>query len=298
MLNMSKLINETLKNKIDWEGIKNTSIIRTINNNEYDVNVIIPFKGRYNFLNPVIDSFLKSFSFYNEISEIKKKFILTVVEHDVEPYGLDYMVDSQNYMWSSWGIFNQFNRSFCFNFGFKFSNKSKYYLLHDVDVVVQKDYFVRLFKNLKNFKCIQSYGNRHIWYMSEKLTQSLLKSEIDVELITKDNHDVSPPHLTGSKGGSIFLDYETFFNVGGFDPELFCGYAAEDQFFWEKCLTFLGSIGYCDDPIIDIFHMNHPPTSNTNPLLYEMEEHLHEFNRMSHEDKITFINFKKNILNE
>ena len=48
------------------------------------------------------------------------------------------------------------------------------------------------------------------------------------------------------------LKKELFEEVGGFDPEIFWGYAAEDQFFWEKINT-ISEVSYADNPIINMF---------------------------------------------
>ena len=102
----------------------------------------------------------------------------------------------------------------------------------------------------------------------------------------------------GSKGGSILVEREFYYELGGFDPELFWGYAAEDQIFWDKAITLLGEVSYADNPPIDIFHMWHPPTHATNPLLYEMEEYMLQFRNMKKKERMNFLNLKKELFKD
>lgn len=280
------------KNKINWEEIYNKSINNLIDGEECDINVVVGFRGRHNFILPLIDSFNSAFEYYNNISETKKKFVLTFVEHDYKPNNIDKINKKANYFWSLGNVHEQFNRSFCFNYAFKYSNNSKYYLLHDLDILVKKNFFIELFENLGEAKCLQSYGNRHIWYMSKELTEKFLNKEISIDDIDKTHREVSAPEFKNSKGGSILVEKDTYKKVGGFDPELFWGYAAEDQMFWQKVLFLFGDIKYSDNPCIDMFHMWHEPTHNTNPLINVMNNSLLEFNTISADDKIKFLNAK------
>ena len=88
-----------------------------------------------------------------------------------------------------------------------------------------------------------------------------------------------------------------FEEVGGFDPELFWGYAAEDQFFWEK-VNNVSQVGFADNPLIDMFHMWHPPSYTTNPLLHSMERDWIVFKDLNAEEKMEIIKLKKELYAE
>ena len=45
-----------------------------------------------------------------------------------------------NYIWSRGNVSEFYNRSFTYNFGVKYSNKAKYYILHDLDILVKPNY--------------------------------------------------------------------------------------------------------------------------------------------------------------
>jgi hypothetical protein len=196
-----------------------------------------------------------------------------------------------------------YSRSFAYNFGVKYSNKAKYYLLHDLDILVKENFFEELYKNLKNSRCMQTYGKRRVLYLSQTLTPKVINKEVDFNFFNENSPDVSLPMYAGqpalgSKGGSIIIERELYYEIGGFDPEVFWAYAAEDQMFWDKAMTVLGEVDYADNPPIDIFHMWHPPTSMTNPLVYEMENYMLQFRNMKKKDRFRVLEIQKNNLKD
>lgn len=284
------IFNDCLNRRFSYKEIKEQSKIDLLDDFKYNINVIVGFRNRTKFLKPLINSFK------NAIKNSSKKICLTFVEHDVEPKHQSLLNNEVNYIWTLGNNVSQYSRSFAYNFGVKYSNRADYYLLHDVDILVKKNFFTELEENLNSFRCLQPYGNRHILYMSEELTNNVIdgKQSIDDESIKS---NVSAPDLKGSKGGSILISRDLFFEVGGFDPEIFWGYAAEDQLFWDKVST-ITNIGYADNPSIDMFHMWHEPMSFTNPFLFLMDKYMYEFRSMNHENKMCFLNMKNQFLND
>lgn len=293
-----KNIFETLeKNKFSYKEIREKSDISLIDDNEYDMNVIIGFQGRQEFFAPLIESFEKAFKYYKNIDS-SKTFCFTFVEHDLFPNSKHLLENKVNYIWTPGNVSDKYSRSFAYNFGVKYSNKAKYYLLHDIDILVKENFFEELYTNLKDFKCMQTYGRRRVLYLSKELTPKVISKEVDFSTFDENTPDVSLPMFAGkpalgSKGGSIVVERELYYEIGGFDPELFWGYAAEDQMFWHKAETLLGEIIYADNPPIDIFHMWHPPTYSTNPLVYEMENYMHQFNGMKKKDRFNYLEIQK-----
>jgi hypothetical protein len=289
------ILNVCLNNKFSYEDIKSKSRISLLNTNDVFINVIVGFRNRGEFLEPLIDSFNDAISFYKSHSD--NDVCLTFVEHDYEPRYESLLIQKVNYLWSPGNITSQYSRSFAYNFAQKYSNAAKFYLFHDLDILVKKDFFLEVLENLNGSKCLQPYGNRHVLYMSKELTDKVINKKLDINQLHKYHEGVSPPNQTGSKGGSIFVEKETFEQVGGFDPEIFWGYAAEDQMFWDK-VSAITNIGYADNPSIEMYHMWHPPTEGTNPLLFYMENMMVQFRNMNMEEKINFLNMKKEYLNE
>lgn len=290
------------KNKFFYKSIREKSYVSLLDNKEYDVNVIIGFRGRKEFLTPLIESLQDAFLYYKKINP-STTFCLTFVEHSEKSECKHDLVDITNYLWTPGNVVEQYSRSFAYNFGVKYSNKAKYYLLHDLDILVKKNFFEELFQNLNNSKCIQPYGKRRVLYLSQELTRKVIDKEVDYNNLNEDSKDVFPPmfngkpHL-GSKGGSVFIERDLFFEIGGLDPELFWGYAAEDQMLWDKIITIIGEVDYADNPPIDMFHMWHPPTFMSNPLVYEMENYMMQFRNMKKKDRVKFLEIKKELFNE
>ena len=293
---MENLKNKINTRKINYQHIKNeeSHVLLFDENKEYDVNVIIGARGRKEFLSPLFESFKKA------IEHSDKSICFTIVNHAHYPEHLKFCKKNKiNYLWTKGNVVDQYSRCFAYNFGVKFSNKAKYYLLHDLDILVKENFFDEIFENLGESKCMQSYGARRVLYLSEELAQKVINGEVDYNKFDVDSDDVSLPMYNGkpalgSKGGSVFIEHNLFYDVGGFDPELFWGYAAEDQFFWEKVKN-VSEITYADNPVIDMFHLWHPPSFSTNPLLYDMENDWKHFNSLNKEQKLEIIKLKKEL---
>lgn len=290
-------------NKFNYEDIKSKSYINLISPPiEMDINVIIGFRGRKEFISPLAESFYKAFSYYNEKNE-NKNFCLTFVEHSDSPEHKDLLDGNENYLWTPGNVSGVYSRSFAYNFGVKYSNKAKYYLLHDLDILVKENFFEELYQNLKGSRCMQTYGKRRVLYLSQELTPNIINKELDFNTFNESTPGVSLPMYAGkpalgSKGGSIIIERDLYYEIGGFDPEIFWGYAAEDQMFWDKALTLLGEVNYADNPPIDIFHMWHPPTSMTNPLVYEMENYMLQFRNMKKKDRFKLLEIKRELFKD
>ena len=109
-----------------------------------------------------------------------------------------------------------------------------------------------------------------------------------IERVTEENKK----NTTQPKGGSIFVEWELFYDIGGYDSSLFFGYAPEDKMFWSKLEVF-SKIESCINPSIEMFHMNHKPTHLSNPLLDNMEKDYKYFLDLSIEEKKIFLNILK-----
>ena len=295
---MKNIFEALEQNKFSYGNIRKSSHVSLLDEEEFDMNVIVGFRGRQEFLIPLIESFERAFE-YHKNKYGSKTFCFTFVEHDERANGKELLEGKVNYLWTPGNVVDKYSRSFAYNFGVKYSNKAKHYLLHDLDILVKENFFEELFSNLKDSRCMQTYGKRRVLYLSQELTPKVIAKEVDFNSFDESTPDVSLPMFAGrpalgSKGGSIVVERELYYEVGGFDPELFWGYAAEDQMFWNKTITKLGEIDYADNPPIDIFHMWHPPTFNTNPLVYEMENYMHQYNGMKKKDRFRYLEIQKN----
>ena len=93
------------------------------------------------------------------------------------------------------------------------------------------------------------------------------------------------------------IDRELFFEVGGYDPELFLANSPEDIFFWNKVDT-IDKMHISDNPDIEIYHMNHRPTYYDNPLIDDMKDIHFTFMNISKEEKEEIVKIKSELIKE
>lgn len=292
-------LQELIKSReINYNKIKeNSQVILCGSDVEYDYNVIIGCRGRTEFM-PILHK-----SFEEAMLNSDKKICFTVVEHSTNPEHRKYCIENNiSYLFTTGNITEQYSRSFAYNFGFLYSNKAKYYIMHDLDILVKSNFFNEIEANLSHTpsECMQTYGGRRVLYMNQEVSHQVIFNKRDYNTFTQNTPGISLPMYNGqpalgSKGGSILISRELFAKIGGFDPELFWGYAAEDQFFWHKA-EIVSKVTYADNPLIDMFHMWHPPSHITNPHLYEMENQWCNFRDMKKKDKLEIIELKKSLL--
>lgn len=167
----------------------------------------------------------------------------------------------------------QFNRSLGFDMSVLYGPKTKNYLFMDSDLLVPHEFWKKLGKNIKGHEiAIQPFAHRAVFYMTEELSRELMKKpNLDIstiECVSKNGHFGG----RGAKGGATYMSYDNFMRIGGFDPQIFWGYAPEDQLFWRK-MEAEGGLGYADEPAIDLLHLWHPPAVNTNPYHDQMSHY-------------------------
>jgi hypothetical protein len=296
MLSYREIIEVYEKNKINYEDIRNLCEFNIVNNENVDVSIIIPVKGREDFNDPLTKSLISAMEFYKE-----KKYSITFVEHSEFPSHKKLCEGKTNHIWIKKHKEEPFNKCLAMNVGFLFSNKSLFYLFHDVDLLVKKDFFYDIFRNLSRVgdNCVlQSFGGRKVAVMNQELSESVINN---IERINTLN--IGSPECVystpGAPGGSIFISHDNLYKLGGFDAEFFHSYSFEDAFFYHKAELMVRIQG-CDFPWIDVFHMEHPRKNGAdNPDIRNHKFLNDSFMRMLHEDKIKIIihisnNFKKN----
>lgn len=230
---------------------------------------IMPCRGRFPLLNATLQRFKEE-----ETSECRQ---ILLVEHSEDPSYKDYALQ-QGVAWlyvplttTSVPPLSQFNRGLCFDLGFLYGVPASYYLCHDNDLLVPENFWSKLTLNLnrKPYQVLQTYSDRFVWQTNPQVSQRLID---DPSWFTNGftvEKDCSQNGV-GAKGGSLTISREAYLAVGGHDPHLFYGYAAEDAFFWAK-VQLLYEIGYGDDPRIPLTHLWHPNAASTNPQKHPMD---------------------------
>lgn len=286
---MDTILDKIKNNFIDYDEIIKTSVVDILYPiGEYDINVVVPVRNRLGFLAPLLKSLSRA-------DKAGLSIEVTVVEHDrVSRHRHTALMHGVNYIFIQ--AEGAFNKCEAFNVGVIVAPKSKYIVLHDLDCMVQKNFFLGILENMKAKKteAVQSYYNRSPVYCDHILTPDIICGNIDVNEL----HIGSPHTFVGSgkaPGGSITITRELFFRIGGFDAELFTGYAPEDQFFWDK-MAFYTRVGECDEPMVNVFHLCHELTLNTNPKLKDMIKVTGRFEELDRDMQECIIEYKRNLL--
>lgn len=260
------------KFNINWDG-------------ETKYGIVIPVRGREQFLPLLLDSFKKT----NHYS-----YTITVVEHSDTPIhehtcarpDINYIhIPAHN---------KPFNKCLAMNIGVIASCPASYYIFHDLDCLVQRNFLENLdaFIDVNDAEAVQTFRKRRLLYCSQELTDRLLGFVTDVNDLDINSTGVSVGN-EGAPGGSILVSSALFFAVGGFDPELFWTYAPEDDFFLHK-LTTLSTFYSCHSN--ELYHMYHPSSVNTNPDLKRMVALNDKFKALSLQNKEDVIEYKRKLI--
>lgn len=293
MFSFSQIVQEYEKNKIDYNELKKSLEFNLIDTKEVDVSIIIPVKGRENFNSTLVDHLISAIEFNKE-----KSYSITFVEHSEESTHRELCKDKTNHIWIKKTANQFFNKCLAMNVGALFSNKAKYYLFHDIDLLFTKDFFLNIFENLSIIpatSALQTFAGRRVVVMDKDLTGMIISKQKTIDEVIPGN-SISYYSMPGAPGGSIFISKESFLNLGGFDAEFFHSYSCEDAFFYHKA-EITGGIQGCDNPPIEVFHMEHPRTNGSdNPDKLHQSILNSSFKNLPLEDKIKFIDTISNNL--
>lgn len=191
----------------------------------------------------------------------------------------------------------QFNKALCYDKAFLYGTPASWYLFHDNDVLVPKDFWKKLDENVSRAKSqfIQPYTNRCLInlkpHISEVIRDNL--SLVD-EPVTEDMYYERHP---GAPGGSLYLTRQRYLEAGGHDPNYCWGYGPEDALFYHK-LSLFEEIAFADDPPIEMLHLWHPSAAPNSLFRNEMDYFVKKiYIEMPLEQKMLHIQEKQKILN-
>lgn len=255
---------------------------------QYHISIVIPVRNRLSFLKPLI------LTLKNAIKKSGNKINITIVEHSTESiFKKDCKEMNIGYYWIKADVNEPFNKCLCHNIGAILNKNSNYYLFHDLDCLVYDDFFNNINKTLINKKAlaIQTFKDRRVLYLNNELTNKIITNDLTVNDISIDDELIIKSDI-GAPGGSIMVNGDLFFNIGGYDPELFFGYSPEDRFFWNKLELFTSIHSSTNE----VLHMFHERMDETNNYLKEMNDILANFNNTTDNDKMDYINFKKDLI--
>jgi len=260
-------------NMVNYDILRNDIIG---NKEECDISVIVPVRGRKQFVGPLIRSLKETEKEDNDI-------VITIVEHS-ERSEMGFVTDhGVSHIHIACGRDDPFNKCLAMNVGALFSAKAQYFLFHDVDLIVRSDFFLNIDKNVEKKKCkaIQTFDKRRVLNCPSMLTEDIIKDKVNFDDFKEGWRGIYDHGRYGAPGGSIMVDKDTFFRVGGYDPELWHSFSPEDLFFWDKVSIFT-KMEICDNPVNDIYHLHHPLQQHTNPDFKDM---MALYKRWYHLDK-------------
>ena len=249
------------------------------NTNSKKINVVIGVKGRESYLKATIKYLNNSIKY----SGLEDQINIIICEHDFKPYYKLFCEENKiDYGFIDLNKSNtdvMYSRALVYNMSVKCFPRSEWWLLHDSDLLVPETFFNELKPLMDNSKTwIQPYANKMVLNISPEHTLLLQQNDdyicdLDVELLP-----YTQKNLSGAVGGSLLIKHDLFYEVGGYDHELFYGYAAEDAIFWfkleclyqkiENCKTWychFGSAEYADK--INMYHQWHKPETTKNPFI-------------------------------
>jgi hypothetical protein len=267
--------------------------MKAIERPSIDFSIIMPCRGRFPLLNATLQRLKEE-----KTTQYTTEIIL--VEHSESPMYKDYALQ-KGITWIYVPLVGpatspqgQFNRGLCFDIGFLYGPRAKYYICHDNDLLVPTDFWSKLQENLvrTQTKVLQTYSDRFVWQTSQEISQQLIENPSWFhEKFHLETHCTR--NAPGAKGGSLTISHDAYLKVGGHDPHLFFGYAAEDSFFWSK-LEQKYTIGFGEQPRIPLIHLWHPNAAVLNPYKEMMDILFHVFHSLSKEQKDIYIEHKSN----
>jgi len=323
-MSLNTLIQQKEEYSINYKNIisNENTIINFVDNSISDINIFLPIKNRIPHIKSTIYFLKRAIDFCrNKALKIK----IYILENDNHPHLKKYAEEDNNinYLFIPLNISqSQENiaKSLLFNIGYKLSNRSKWNIFHDSDIIVPNYFFNHLEQYMSNNpNWIQPFATKRVIHINENLTNKILNDPSignNIELNWKNNkNEFSYKHKAGAPGGSIVIRNDVFENIGGYDPELFHGYAPEDAFIWMKLESYTNSIQsipnvignamnihkngaiYCDNPPIYLYHLNHIPNYSRHDKL-NMSDCLHNLAIITAEEKKKFLEKCKEIFNK
>jgi hypothetical protein len=293
--------------KLDKSNINYKKLLTNKNNviqsDPVDVSIIIGTKDRDRYLKKCLDYLKYSLS----QSSINAKII--VVQHDKRPTHRDMSLKAEcSYVFlplDSTDTDGLYSRALAYNVGVFANVNAEYFIFHDIDTLFPHDYFKQYEEHYlkKGIKWLQNFNGKSLYCMNKDQSEYVFNLNGIANLYAIPGVVKGGP---GAAGGSLTCSRELFFKVGGYDPEVFWGWAPEDSMFWTKLLCMVRETGpirnchtyanelewvYADNPPLRLYHLFHDPVPNTK--WGEMQEIHDAFWALEYEDKMKYIEKKK-----
>ena len=255
----------------------------------YDYVIIIPYRKRFDNLRITYESVKRS------IVNTDIRVHCIVCEHSEIPEADIFCKDNGiEYIYIPMVNGSMFNKSLLFDLAVICGIPSTGYICHDVDVFIPIDFWHRVEVNRihQNVKILQTFADRRINYLNQTSTSELHNG-------TKKYSEVTDVDLThkgyGAWGGSIYIDRDAYFKIGGYDSWFFSGHSPEDQSIITKINLKEYKIGFCNSPGIELYHQWHENISLLNKDIDTMRE-IWEYMKRNTEFTLIYIQDKQRVM--
>jgi predicted glycosyltransferase involved in capsule biosynthesis len=303
--NLEFFLDQIGKKKVNYKKLLSSSY-NLIDNSPVEISLIIGTKGRDKYLKKCLDYF----NFAISQSSIKAKAV--VVQHDKHPTQRELAINGNaSYVFISLDDTDtegQYSRALAYNVGYFANPNAEYLIFHDIDTLFPHDYFKSFEKDYlrgKGIRWLQNFYGKSLYYLNKDQSKYVFDLNGIANLYTIPNVEKGGP---GAAGGSLTCRTDLFLEVGGYDPEIFYGWAPEDSLFWTKllclerevgpirnCHTFANEINYvyADNPPLRLYHLFHETVPNKR--WGEMQEMHDSFWVFDFIDKMRYIKAKRSL---
>ena len=181
-----------------------------------------------------------------------------------------------------------FPKAYLYNLAYRSAPRAVWNIFHDYEVLVPAHFLAAVVQTITQSPGLlwaQPYGGREVCYLSEEASrayqQAYLAHKVAMAGAVLAKHCPPKEKLPafGAPGGSILVRSDAFEEAGGYESDLFFGYAPEDAFLWSK-LSALQPPVYVE--AVRLFHLYHRPRSSSNLLfLPTMDSQTAHFRRQN-----------------
>jgi GT2 family glycosyltransferase len=166
-----------------------------------------------------------------------------VVEQSANPEIAGLLPDWVRYVHTPIPAGMPYSRSWAFNVGARMA-RGAVLVLHDNDMLLPRSYAAEALAIRRDGYEVMNI-KRFVFYLGERESLRVMAGKV-----IEGRPDFVVQNLEG--GGSVAIDRDTFFAVGGFD-EAFVGWGGEDNEFWERCaVRAVWPWGYL--PLVHLHH--------------------------------------------
>lgn len=289
------LLLEAQSRQTEYTAIKQNCCFSEFYRGPVDISVIIPVHGRTEFNNIAALHFLEAFLYRESIFSVS----ITFVEHSEQPQHKE-LCTRTNYIHIPQNK-QPFNKCLCHNIGALCGNKAKYFLFHDIDILVPENFFQKIELNINHISnlqypassihhpALQTFTDSRLLYCNENLSADIMNRKLNINDLDDKSSGLSSG-ATGAEGGSILISRDLFFDIGGYDADFFTEYSFEDCMFYQKA-DLMAGVHHADNPPIELFHLFHQPSYNSTVKESDREAY-YAFRELSADDKKKFMEIK------